>query len=415
MSVGIEAINAYMGSASLNTRTLFEARGLDLKRFDNLMMIEKSVSLPCEDPVTFAVNAAKPIVDALSADERDRIELVITATESGLDFAKSLSTYVHEYLQLSRRCRLFEIKQACYGGTAALQMAANYVASQVSPGAKALVISTDVQRSFGDDMSAMSYSEPAAGIGAVAMLVSDNPVMMALDFGANGIYGHEVMDTCRPDVGIETGHVDLSLSSYLDCLSASYDAYVDRVEGVDFQQTFDYLAFHAPFAGLVKGAHRNMMRQHTSCSVGDIEADFEKRMQPSLQYCSRVGNIFGATVYLGLCSLIDHVKLTQPCRIGLYSYGSGCSAEFYSGVITPTSQMKLQSYRMREALDQRYQLSMSEYDALSQLNQTWLFGVKDREMDYAAFNHIYDQQFRGKGLLTLKNIGLDYKRYYVWS
>src|SRR5215472_14637126 len=103
MSVGIESINIYAGQAMLDTRTLFEARKLDLLRFDNLMMIKKSVCLPCEDPVTYGVNAAKPIIDALSETDRNRIELIITSTESGLDFGKSLSTYIHHYLGLQRR------------------------------------------------------------------------------------------------------------------------------------------------------------------------------------------------------------------------------------------------------------------------------------------------------------------------
>lgn len=71
MGVGIEAINAYGGATFLDVRTLFEARGLDLERFGNLMMEKKSVGLPCEDPVTNAVNAAKPIIDALSEDEKN--------------------------------------------------------------------------------------------------------------------------------------------------------------------------------------------------------------------------------------------------------------------------------------------------------------------------------------------------------
>src|SRR5262245_54871251 len=128
MSVGIEAINVYAARASLDVRQLFEARGLDMQRFSNLMMTEKSVNLPCEDPVTNAVNAAKPIVDGLAPEDRDRIELLIVGTESGLDFAKPISTYIHEYLGLSRRCRSFETKHACYGGTAAFQMAARFVA-----------------------------------------------------------------------------------------------------------------------------------------------------------------------------------------------------------------------------------------------------------------------------------------------
>jgi len=105
MTVGIEAINFYGGSAFLNVRRLFEARNLDLRRFDNLMIHRKSVALPCEDPVSFGVNAAKPLLDQLSEQDRNRIEMLVTATESGLDFGKSLSTYLHDYLGLSRSCR----------------------------------------------------------------------------------------------------------------------------------------------------------------------------------------------------------------------------------------------------------------------------------------------------------------------
>ena len=34
------------------------------------MMVNKSVALPCEDPVTNGVNAAKPIIDLLSEEEK---------------------------------------------------------------------------------------------------------------------------------------------------------------------------------------------------------------------------------------------------------------------------------------------------------------------------------------------------------
>src|SRR5205823_2144591 len=64
MAVGIEAINAYVGQACVDVRSLFEHRGLDLSRFENLMMEQRSVNLPCEDAVTNAVNAATPLVAA---------------------------------------------------------------------------------------------------------------------------------------------------------------------------------------------------------------------------------------------------------------------------------------------------------------------------------------------------------------
>ena len=78
--VGIEAMNVFAGTAYLNVKKLAEHRKLDTARFNNLLMKEKTVALPYEDPITFGVNAAKPIVDALSPEEKDRIELVISSS-----------------------------------------------------------------------------------------------------------------------------------------------------------------------------------------------------------------------------------------------------------------------------------------------------------------------------------------------
>lgn len=409
MSVGIEALNAYVGQASIDIRTLFHKRGLDMSRFDNLMMDKKSVSLPWEDPVTNGVNAAKPIIDQLSESEKNKIELVITGTESGLDFAKALSTYMHKYLNLSRRCRLFEIKEACYAGTAALQMAAAWIASEERD-VKALVISTDVARAA----VKMTYAEPSQGVAAVAMLLGKNPQILELDRGANGYHGYEVMDTFRPEPEIETGDADLSLLSYLDCLEGSFGAYCDKVQGADFLTTFDYFAFHTPFAGMVKGAHRKMMRQFTQATATQVEDDFIRRVLPSLTYCMQIGNAYSASLYLALCGLIDNADFSSNKRVGLYSYGSGCSSEFYSGVMTPQAKEKLKAMRINEALLQRYPLSMEEYEHILDVSMAGFFGFKNRSIDFSDFQQIYTKQFANKQLLILKSIQ-DYHREYSWS
>ncbi|WP_139488204.1 hydroxymethylglutaryl-CoA synthase family protein [Brevibacillus dissolubilis] len=409
MRVGIELMNFYGGPAYIDVRTLFSARGLDLERFDNLMMEKKAVGLPCEDPVTNAVNAAKPILDRLTDEEKSRIEMIITSSESGLDFGKSLATYVHDYLGVSRTCRLFEVKQACYGGTAALQMAAGHIASQASPGCKVLVIATDVAKS-----AKLSYAEPSQATGAVAMLISDKPDVLELDFGANGLYSYEVMDTCRPLPDEETGDPDMSLLSYLDCLENSFKAYQERVEDADFRETFHYLAFHCPFAGMVKGAHRKMLRGLYRAKPDVIEADFVKRVLPSLGYSTQVGNVYSAGVYLALCGLIDHADISGFTRIGLFSYGSGCSSEFYSGIVTPRSKEVQAAMGIRESLNSRYALSMPEYELLVDLNKELLFGVKECVIDTSAYQPVYDHYFAGKGRLVLKSID-NYHRKYGWS
>ncbi len=385
-SVGIEAINAFAGSAYVDVEKLARHRKLDMTRFTNLLMKEKTVPLPYEDPITFGVNAAKPLIDAMNPDEKDRIEMVITATESAFDFGKSMSTYFHKLLGLNRNCRLFELKNACYSGVAGLQMAVNFVLSQASPGARVLVIATDVTRSLTVDggnglTQDWSFFEPSSGAGALAMIVSELPYVFQIDVGANGYYGYEVMDTCRPVPDSEAGDADLSLLSYLDCCENAFLEYKKRVEDADFATTFSYLAMHTPFGGMVKGAHRDMMRKMVKASPKEIEADFERRVMPGIMYCQRVGNIMGATTMLSLLSAIEHGDFHTPQRVGCFSYGSGCCSEFFSGIVTKDAQERVRALGIKDQLDKRYELSMEEYDSLLVNNNAVKFGTRNVVVD----------------------------------
>ncbi|XOV79521.1 MAG: hydroxymethylglutaryl-CoA synthase family protein [Aestuariibacter sp.] len=414
--VGIEAVNVFAGTAYLDVGKLATHRKLDTTRFENLLMKEKSVTLPYEDPITYAVNAAKPIIDALSDAEKDRIEMVITCTESAFDFGKSMSTYCHSLLGLNRNCRLFEIKNACYSGVAGLQMAANFVLSQVSPGAKVLVIATDLSRFMLDEGSDAltedwSFAEPSGGAGAVAMLVSDRPHIFQLDVGANGYYGYEVMDTCRPLPDADAGDSDLSLLSYLDCCENAYKEYEKRVEGANYKDTFDYLAMHTPFGGMIKGAHRNMMRKMVRAKPADIELDFESRVMPGLIYCQRVGNIMGATTMLSLVSTIDHGNYDEARRIGVFSYGSGCCSEFFSGVVGKEGQDRVRAQNIKAQLDKRYELTMSEYDDLLVGSNAVRFGTRNVVLDLDFVPQAIKTM--GQPTLFLKEIK-EFHREYEW-
>ncbi len=412
---GIQAINVFGGMACLDVRELCIHRGLDTSRFENLLMQEKTVALPYEDPVTFAVNAAKPIVDQLSEQERSRIEMVITCTESGLDFGKSLSTHVHKLLDLQPNCRLFEIKQACYSGAAGLQMAVNFILSQTSPGALALVITTDISRFALADANAVqewAYSEPSCGAGAVAMLVSDMPEILQLDVGAYGNYAFEVMDTCRPGPDTEAGDADLSLMAYLDCCAGAFKDYSDRVQGADFKSTFSKLCFHTPFGGMVKGAHRQLMRKLHKAKPEEIQEDFEQRLSPSLTFGQRVGNTAGGSVFVALAGTLDAGEINEPIRIGLFSYGSGCCSEFFSGVATSKSQSLLKEMRIAEKLDRRYRLSIEEYEMLLSGKSVVRFGTKDAELDHQIIPSAWPVSGNGD-LLVLDNL-VNYQRNYKW-
>lgn len=417
VTVGIEAMNIYAGTTFLNVEKLAEHRNLDRSRFENLLMKEKSLALPYEDPITFAVNVAKPLIDALTPAEKDRIEMVITCTESAFDFGKSMSTYCHKLLGLNRNCRLFEVKNACFSGVAGLQNAINFVLAQVSPGAKALVIATDISRftvEKGGTVESMSWSfaEPSSGAGAVAMLVSETPYIFQVDVGAVGSYGYEVCDTCRPSTDNEAGDSDLSLLSYLDCAENAFLEYQKRVQGADYATSFDYLAYHTPFGGMIKGAHRNIMRKCTKgFTPSDIEADFKRRMIPGLTHCQRVGNIMGATAMMSLASTVDNGDFSTPKRVGVFSYGSGCCSEFFSGVVSQESQNRIRALKIKEQLDSRYELTMEEYEEMLIGSSAVKFGTRNVVLDTNFIPQA--RKTHGKEILFLKEIK-EYHREYEW-
>ena len=407
--VGIEALDVYGGCAFLDVELLAGARGLDMSRFRNLLMRRKSVALGVEDPVSFAVNAAKPIVDRLGPETRDRIELLVVATESGLDFGKPISTYVHQYLGLGRHCRTFEVKHACYGGTAALQTALDFVLARIGTGAKALVVTTDVARPL-----KATYAEPSQGAAAVAMLVGTEPSVLEIEIGRNGVYGYEVMDSCRPTSDIEIGDPDLSLLSYLDCIEHSFAHYARRAGGADFQDDFAYLAFHTPFGGMVKGAHRAMMRKLKRLPPDMVEADFTQRMLPSLRFCREVGNVYSGTVFLALAGALATGDMSTTKRIGLFSYGSGCCSEFYSGLTGRATSDAIAGARIGARLDERHELSMDEYEAAMRLNQATRFGTETLVAEPRELRHVYERTLQDRGLLVLDRID-GYHRTYRWS
>lgn len=384
---------------------LFHARGLDDQRRDNLMMQRRSVALPCEDVVTFSATAARPIIDALTEEERQSIELVVVGTESAVDFGRSTSTYLHSLLGLHRICRLFEIKQACYGGLAALQTACALVAASPRPDARALVVSADVASPMRH-----TYMEPSQGAGAVAVLVGRQPRIAVLDAGAYGCHSYDSGDGSRPVREQDVFNVDLSLLTYLDCLQHSWADYASVVADADVVGSFHRLAMHTPFPGMVKGAHRSLLRRLRRLPDAEIEADFAERVAPSLTYPAQVGNIYAGMLMLAIASMIDHTP-AEGYRAGLYGYGSGCSSEFTSAVILPGARARLAEVGIAGQLADRADLSVTDYDAVT--DEAPPAGVEDVKPDPDAADRLVDGRLSARGSAVLTGVH-GYRREYAW-
>lgn len=348
--VGIEALAVALPRRYLPIEALARLRGVEPAKLTvGLGAREMAVPDPGEDSVALAATAVQRLL-ATSGLDPARVGLLAVGTESGVDSAKPVASFVQGLVGLPREARVFDVQHACYGGTAALLAASEWIASGAADGRVAIVVAADVAR-----YGARTAGEPTQGAGAVAMLVSERPEVLALDLGVSGAFATDVHDFWRP-VGRREPLVDghYSIQCYLDAVAGASRGWRARAErrglvtkGAPASAQLARLAYHVPFCKMARKAHLHVRRTELEDRLGrPLDADelaaedaagaasFERQVVPSLELPARIGNTYTAALYFGLTSL---VRQGGPAlggqRVGLFSYGSGCASEMYSGVV----------------------------------------------------------------------------------
>lgn len=349
--VGIDALSFYTPHYYLDLKELARARGVDIDKFSVGLGQEKmAVIPPDEDVVTMAADCGYRVLKKVDKEE---IQLLLFATESAIDQSKAAGIFVHRLLNLPSRCRVVELKQACYSATAGLQMALPML--RENPEMKILLIASDVAK-YGLNTS----GESSQGGGAVAMVLSANPRILAIE-PESGFHTEDVMDFWRPNYR-EEAIVDgkYSCELYLRLVQKTWEQYT-TLSKRSFEE-HDRFCYHVPVPRLVEKAHQCLVKfnGYPKLSQGEIL----EQLGPTLQYGRVVGNCYTAALYLSLLSLLENA--TQDLRhrrIGFYSYGSGCVAEFFSGVIQEDYQTMLDRTYHQDLLANRKALSLKEYEA----------------------------------------------------
>lgn len=345
MKTGIDEISFYTSHYYLDLRSLAKEREADPEKFYRGIGQEKmGIPPPDEDIVTLGASAAFRLKERGSLKG---VETILFATESGIDQSKAAGLYVHRLLEMPSRCRVVELKQACYSATAALRLAAGLVA--LRPESRVLVIASDIAR-----YPLASPGESTQGCGAVAFTVSANPRILALDPEA-GFFAEDVMDFWRPNY-LSEALVDGKFSTlmYIKALTESWRQYAGQ-SGRTLED-FTRFCYHIPFTRMAEKAHSKLAR-------GIDEESLQRVIGESLLYSRCAGNCYSAALYTGLCSLLDHcADDLSGKRIGLYSYGSGCVGEFFSGVVQPGYRDILFTEEHRSMLENRNELTFRQYE-----------------------------------------------------
>jgi hydroxymethylglutaryl-CoA synthase len=346
--VGIDKVSFYTSNYYLDLQTLAKAQNIDAEKYYTGIGQEK-MGMPAhdEDIVTMAANAAAPL---FTEENSKNISTLLFATETGIDQSKAAGVYVHRLLGLNENCRVVELKQACYSATAAVQMACALVARQ--PETSVLVIASDIAK-----YELGTPGEATQGCGAVALLIKANPRILEIDPQV-GNYTEDVMDFWRPNYR-KTALVDGKYSTkiYLKSLKKAWEHF-SQVSSVSFTD-LSYFCYHLPFSRMAQKAHKHLSK------INDSELNAEQtelQIADSLSYNKIIGNSYSAALFIGFTSLIENNdNQLADKRVGFFSYGSGCVAEFFSGRIVPGYEQWLFKDQHNIMLEQRTELNHEQY------------------------------------------------------
>ena len=363
-------------------------------------------------------------------------------TESIIDKSKSVKTVLMSLFEESGNHDVegIDTKNACYGGTASVFHAVNWIESSSWDGRLALVVAADIA----------SYAEgparPTGGAGAVAVLIGPNAPLV-FDQGVRSTHMNHLWDFYKPELASEYPTVDghFSNTCYIRAVDACYSMFTKKFskryspnpEQLIKSQDLDHAVFHAPNCKLVQKAfgrlaYNDMLQDpeneiyasvkeyakfgHSEESYYDkgleralmqfTKGEYQKKVVPSIYASTNVGNMYTASVWACLSSLLssasDEAILNK--RIGVFSYGSGSAASFFSLKVVASTQKFRDTLQIQSRLEQRVKVTPEVFAGLLKLREETAH-LKD-------YSPIGDISTLAKGTYYLKRIDEKFRRTY---
>ncbi|KAL7414872.1 hydroxymethylglutaryl-CoA synthase [Mrakia frigida] len=359
-----------------------------------------------EDINSFALNAVAGLLKKYNVDPKS-IGRLDVGTETIIDKSKSVKSVLMDLFESHGNTDIegIDSKNACYGGTAALFNAINWVQSESWDGRNAIVLTGDIA----------VYSEgparPAGGAGACAILIGPNaPIVFE---PVHGTFMTNAWDFYKPNLSSEYPIVDgpLSVTSYVHAVDKAYESYrnkyekkygASKVNGVNGTNgtngtngsssqshgitaaSFDYVLFHSPYGKQVQKGHARMLyndfRNHptdpmfegvpvefatmdlkASLSDKNVEkamiaaskGSYKSAVEPTTACVKRLGNLYTASLYGSLVSLLASTKPESLVnkRLLFYSYGSGAAASVFAMKVKSAPTEMAEKLQFTERLD----------------------------------------------------------------
>ena len=457
MAAGIDDISIYIPRLYLDAGDFAKARGLDPVKLERGLGIGKMAIVDTnQDPACLAANACLKVMQKNKLTP-DKIGRLYVATESSFDESKAMNSYVIGMLEqvygkdTFGHCGGIECKFACVSGSYALYDNTNWIRAGEAEDKYALVVVSDIAKY---DLG--SSGEVTQGAGAVAMLLNDNPRLLAFDPKVTSTSIKNEYDFYRP-FGKETPIVHGQYSNLLYLIQVKnalidYKRKVKKTgliklkEGETILDHVDYLNMHLPYSNMGKKALAYLVRHEWRALPrwkkiieevgmeepipkdprGTIEsvledAEFmtkdhqftklftntekyvelyESKLASSLIASKMIGNLYTASLYLGFRSSLEFeyekgVDLKGK-RVGFCSYGSGASAMIFSGVLQPECDQIVKDMNLEEELGPRTKLSLDEYEELHENKRTYEENIRSANKEFVIVDVKTSSESKGE-------------------
>ncbi|KAL0220122.1 hypothetical protein P9112_005775 [Eukaryota sp. TZLM1-RC] len=389
LNVGILAHEIYFPNLFVSQTDLEQYHNISPgKLTKGLGQLEMGFTGDREDVNSISLSVVSKLLSTHSISP-SQIGRISVGTESTVDKSKSVKSVLMRLFKDSNTdIEGCDVTNACYGATQALFDSIAWVESSSYDGRYALVVAADIA------VYEEGPARPTGGAGAVALLIGRNAPLVFSTVRAS--YSFDAHDFYKPILGSEYPLVNgqSSINSYLTAVTECYSNYktkFSRLYGKELNYNcFSHLLFHAPFHKMVFKAFSQLYSEDFDDVAGQnddgIPVLFERKVEPGQLLCKRVGNMYCASLYGSLISLMsnDNVNFSKGDQILLFSYGSGLCSTVFSLFVADDSRLDRLSLNLNERLSQRLAKTPQEFQELLSFRENLLQELENSK-DFKGF------------------------------
>ncbi len=413
MKIGIDAIAFDVAKIHLPIKILAEKRNIEAEKLEKgLGLLKMTIPDVHQDTVTFGANALTKLITNNQID-LNSIDRIYVGSESGIDNSKPIASFLLALMEQKfgenslEHCDVVDFTFACIGGVDALQNCIDFI--KIHPEKKAIIVTTDFAKY---DLN--STGEYTQGAGAVAILVSVNPNLLAFsnhwatstkgvfDFfkpyhsiKKSAVFGNELNENW---MGILESEIEVHKHQPVFDGQYSNQCYVDRTKGAYFRlkslkkissslyESWSSIIMHLPYAFqgrrmlseiFALDATENQL-EPSDLAYNDKVKEISKseayknfvnqKLMPAELASSLIGNLYTGSIFMGLLSTLAYffdkgMDITDHI-FGFMAYGSGSKSKVFEATIQPNWKLTMPQIQLFETLEKSHEIDFETYEKL---------------------------------------------------